>query len=325
MSNGKFVVITSIFSPTPAINGFAEIKGWQVIVVGDKKTPKGWACDGVRYLADSDQTVEKFSIASALPWNHYSRKMIGYLEAIWAGADIIVDTDDDNIPKAGWEILPFEGCFQHSTEEGYVNIYRYFCDDPVWPRGFPLRHVLSDRQIGEFPDEASVGVWQFLADEDPDVDAVYRLVVNKAISFKERSPIILAPGAICPFNSQNTAFRKEVFPLLYLPAFVNFRFTDILRGLIAQPILWKFGYRLGFGGATVRQERNLHDFMEDFIDEIPMYTHCEGIVDVVEEAISDCETIAGSLVAAYESLNDQGIVEVRELELLSLWLEDLKG
>lgn len=325
MLNRKFVVITSIFSPTRAISGFAGKKDWTVIVVGDKKTPKGWACDGVRYLAVNDQTVEKFSIASALPWNHYSRKMIGYLEAIWAGADIIVDTDDDNIPKLGWGILPFEGNFQHSTEKGYVNIYRYFCDDPVWPRGFPLRHVLSDRQIGEFPDKASVGVWQFLADEDPDVDAVYRLVVNKAIYFKERNPLVLSPGAICPFNSQNTAFRKEVFPLLYLPAFVNFRFTDILRGLIAQPILWKFGYRLGFGSATVRQERNLHDFMEDLIDEIPMYIHCEGIVDEVDEAISDCETIADSLVVAYESLYDQGIVEVRELELLSLWLEDLKG
>lgn len=325
MSNKKFVVVTSIFSPTTAIYRFASMKGWQLIVVGDKKTPKGWACDGVRYLADSDQTAAKFAIASALPWNHYSRKMIGYLDAIRAGAHIIVDTDDDNIPKPGWGIPPFEGCFQHSQEEGYVNIYKYFSDDPVWPRGLPLRHVLSQKQPQEAPAQASIGVWQFLADEDPDVDAVYRLVLNKSIHFKEREPIVLRRGVICPFNSQNTAFRKETFPLLYLPAFVNFRFTDILRGLVAQPILWQFGYRLGFGGATVRQDRNKHDFMHDFIDEIPMHMHGEKIVSAVEESILGCNTIEEALMAAYGSLRDQGIIELCELELLSLWLEDLES
>ena len=36
-----------------------------------------------------------------------------------------------------------------------------------------------------------------------------------------------------PFNSQNTLWRKELLPLAYLPSKVTFRYTDILRGMIA--------------------------------------------------------------------------------------------
>jgi hypothetical protein len=325
MIKKNFIVVTSIFEPTRAIYDLERMQDWQLIVVGDRKTPKDWACGRARYLAVSDQVSEQFAIASMLPWNHYSRKMIGYIDAIRSGAHIIVDTDDDNIPKVDWVIPNFEGCFQHCDEEGFVNIYSYFSDDLVWPRGFPLRYVLHPQKTREYSGQASVGVWQFLADEDPDVDAVYRMVLNKPIYFKQRPPLVLNRGAICPFNSQNTAFRKEVFPLLYLPAFVNFRFTDILRGLVAQPILWQFGYLLGFGEATVTQDRNPHDFMKDFVDEIPMYTHCEKIVEIVSKSIFNCVSIEDSLVAAYKSLVKFGVVEERELDLLSLWLEDLRG
>ena len=72
-------------------------------------------------------------------------------------------------------------------------------------------------------------------------------------------------------------FRKEFFPLLYLPSFVTFRFTDILRGFVAQPILWKAGFNLGFTEATVFQERNAHNYVRDFESEIPMYLHTEKI------------------------------------------------
>ena len=44
---------------------------------------------------------------------------------------------------------------------------------------------------------------------------------------------------------------------MYLPTFVTFRFTDILRSYVAQPIMWNAGYRLGFTNATVTQKEIL--------------------------------------------------------------------
>jgi hypothetical protein len=39
-----------------------------------------------------------FKLAKFLPLNHYARKNLGYLIAIKSGAEIIIETDDDNIP-----------------------------------------------------------------------------------------------------------------------------------------------------------------------------------------------------------------------------------
>jgi len=324
MSN-KFIVITSIFAPTLAVRSFAALKDWKLLVVGDQKTPLDWKCDGVSYLSPEKQLESGCAIAASLPWNHYARKMVGYVHAIRSGAEIIVDTDDDNIPKASWAMPEFEGVLSHSDQSGYLNVYKYFTNAQVWPRGLPLRHLRDHATLSESLESARIGVWQFLADEDPDVDAIYRLVFNQPVFFESRDPIVLRPGTICPFNSQNTAFRKEVFPLLYLPAFVNFRFTDILRSIVAQPILWKFGYRLGFGEATVRQERNPHDFMRDFVDEIPMYQHGERAFDLVQSSIDKAETVSDALKKAYSALEAAGIVERREIELLNLWLKDVAG
>jgi hypothetical protein len=170
-----------------------------------------------------------------------------------------------------------------------------------------------------------VGVWQGLADGDPDVDAIYRLVVGAPCVFGQRDPVVLGPGTLSPWNSQNTAIRRELFPLLYLPVTVTFRFTDILRGLVAQPIMALAGYQLGFLSATVVQERNPHDFMADFESEVPMYTQCRRVIELVEASVSASCSLPRNLEAAYEALAQQGIVAPRELTTLRAWLDELGG
>ena len=68
-----------------------------------------------------------------------------------------------------------------------------------------------------------------LANKDPDVDAIFRLLFKGEYSFDEKKPIILNEDAWTPLNSQNTVFYKKCFPLLYLPCHVSFRMTDIWR------------------------------------------------------------------------------------------------
>ena len=322
------IVITSIFAPTEAVTKFAALPDYQLVVAGDKKSPADWSEPNVAYLDVPAQEALGFRMSEKLPFNHYGRKMMGYLHAIRECAEAIVDTDDDNIPYDGWKFPEMEGTFATSpADKGFVNIYKNFTSHHIWPRGYPLDLILNTEhnlKEGDLTQEtAKIGIWQGLADSDPDVDAIYRLIDNTEIFFDKRAPIVLAEGTLCPFNSQNTIVRRELFPLLYLPAYVTFRFTDILRGLVAQPILWTHGYRLGFTEATVLQVRNPHDYVKDFESEIPCYLHPNRVIAAVTRAIDKGNTVSENLRRAYAELAKENIVTAQEIELLYLWLADL--
>ena len=319
----KFIIITSIFEPTKAVKEFAKLKDFQVVVVGDKKSPKNYECDNVVFL--SAENSYGFSLEKVLPYNHYCRKMIGYLYAMKQGADIIVETDDDNIPLENFGFPAFQGEFNYINENsGFVNIYSYFTKQKIWPRGLPLNYILKQSPKIQAKQDFKIGVWQGLADGDPDVDAIYRLTDNTPCYFdKNQNPIVLKNGTVCPFNTQNTAFIKDLFPLLYLPATVTFRFTDILKGLVAQPLMWNYGYNLGFTTATVVQERNEHDYMKDFVSEIPCYLDSEKVVNIVQNSIDETKKITENLKNAYNALfRWGGVLEKNELEILDAWIKD---
>lgn len=322
------IVITTIFPATEAIRLFSKLTQHNLIVVGDKKTPSDWFCDGVDYISATQQQTLRYALARQLPYNHYCRKMIGYLRAIEQGAEVIIDTDDDNFPKENWHFPNMTGQFETITEEqGFINVYQLFTKQKIWPRGLPVS--LINKQF-DFTDKistihCSIGIWQGLADGDPDVDAIYRLTNNQHCVFDDRPPIVLSKGTLCPFNSQNTLFKKELFTLLYLPTSVTFRFTDILRGLVAQPIMWTKNLRLGFSGATVTQHRNTHDLSADFESEIPMYLLTEKVVSIVSDSIDQSANIADNLYNAYHALAKEHVVESRELETLSAWLNDIQA
>ncbi|MBC6988284.1 STELLO glycosyltransferase family protein [Hymenobacter sp. BT491] len=322
------IVITSIFAPTVAVQKFAQLAMHQLVVAGDKKSPQDWESPDTVYLSIDAQEDLGFKLSSKLPYNHYGRKMMAYLYAIRDGAELIIDTDDDNIPYEDWSFPALEGDFLTAPDNlGFVNIYKTFTDKHIWPRGFPLDLItkessrLRSEQLATA--SAKVGIWQGLADGDPDVDAIYRLIDNTECFFNDHASVVLGEGTLCPFNSQNTAIRRELFPLLYMPAYVTFRFTDILRGLVAQPIMWTHGYRLGFTKATVVQERNPHDYMRDFESEIPCYLHPNKVIEIVKASISPANSISENLYAAYVGLQQADIVSSQEIELLSLWLEDI--
>lgn len=321
----KFVVMTSIFEPSEAVGEFARMSGWQLVVVADRKTPAGWHYDNVTFLSVAEQLDLGYPLLKDLSWNHYARKMLGYLYALQHGADIIADVDDDNIPLPGWDALPPDQEFDTITNPGFVNIYRFFTDEFIWPRGFPLEEIRSTSSMRLSKRRADIGVWQFLANGDPDVDAIYRLIFDKPVEFSDRSPIVLDQGVFCPFNSQNTVFMRNAFPILYLPAFVTFRFTDILRGIVAQPLLWAEGLRLGFGHATAIQKRNPHDYLKDFESEIPVYLHIRQVADLAAEAVVPGKPMHENLLFVYESLAMHGIVPPQEVGLCQSWAESLRA
>ena len=123
-------------------------------------------------------------------------------------------------------------------------------------------------------------VQQGLVNGSPDVDAVWRLMFDREFNFDQGPSVWLAPGAWCPFNSQSTWWFPKAFPLLYLPSFVSFRVTDIWRSFIAQRCLWEVGYGVAFHAPESIQQRNMHNLLRDFEDEVPGYLNNNRIIAI---------------------------------------------
>jgi len=320
----KWIVITTINKPSSTIHRVSEMvasDGWRCVVIGDKKTPENWGARGIDYLSFHDQMSRYGELALQIPANHYSRKNLGYIYAIENGAEVILETDDDNIPLKtfGEDInrIVF-GDFVSKAE--WANVYKYFTDSLIWPRGNPLDTLHSTGTIlGKTKSIAPIQ--QYLANGDPDVDAIYRFLYKDPTTFITRDPVILDRGTWCSFNSQNTLFFKEAFPLLYLPCHVSFRMTDIWRSLVAQIGLWSQGHHLAFKSATVIQERNAHDLMKDFNEEVVGYLNNSCIASSLVTLLDSLpETSLSNIVrASWSRLNEMGIIADVELDIYDSW------
>lgn len=319
----KYIVITTINPESDGIARFKLIDDWNIILVGDKKSVPIESSGNVTFLSLQDQYDLGYQIVEVCPYNHYARKNIGYLYAIQNGADIIYDTDDDNLPYEVWHLPEFVSDRCCVAELKFLNIYKYFSDEIIWPRGYPLDEICRDVRLDiQETEPLNVGVWQGLADIEPDVDAIFRLVMNKTIKFKDNPPLAIGKGHYCPFNSQNTFWSKKTFPYLYLPATTSFRFTDILRGYIAQRLMWQHDLHLGFTKSTVYQERNEHNLMRDFKDEIECYLNIKPIVELLDSLVLTSEPLL-NVEAAYTALSENGFAKSEELNICKAWITDL--
>jgi hypothetical protein len=170
-------------------------------------------------------------------------------------------------------------------------------------------------------------VFQAVADGDPDVDAVYRLTApdTSDIRFDTAPPLILPHGSWTPFNSQATTWPIELLPLMYLPATCSFRMTDIWRSYIAQRLFPGLGARLVITSATVFQDRNEHDLMRDFRDEIEGYTGYERFVDVLEATPigGTATSVLADLRTLYTALIEAQFFSSDELPILDAWIADM--
>jgi hypothetical protein len=322
------IVITTINGSFPPLEPLLRVPDAEVILVGDLKTPAIAERPGLTYLPVDDPPLKRFRYAAVAPVNHYARKNLGYLHALSRGAEIVYDTDDDNLPIPGEWAIPAAGTVNTVVPPAskFLNVYRAFSDGRVWPRGFPLRHVKASFAEPVLrltaPNDLPVGVWCGLVQGDPDVDAIHRLVGDPCDAFRSGPPLALPDGVWCPFNSQNTFWFRAAFPFLYLPATVSFRHTDILRGYVVQRLLWATGLHLGFLGPCARQERNPHDLLKDFVSEIPCYTEVERIAATLGALALEGMPAGDAVFAAYRHLAQAGLVSPTELEPLLLWLED---
>lgn len=332
MNENVFLIITSIASSeNKALRIFASeclTQNVGFIVIGDTKSPSGFVLDHCDYYSIDRQKKLPFKLAESLPTRMYSRKNIGYLTAIQNGAEVIIETDDDNFPNNGfWDRRSASIKAYSLIDKGWVNIYKYFTEINVWPRGFALEQLnVLPVDINGSLVSSYCPIQQGLADDNPDVDAIYRLTSNVPVKFNNFGNISLGYNSWCPFNSQNTTWFKEAFPLLYLPSFCSFRMTDIWRSFIAQRIAWTNDWNILFHKATVFQDRNEHDFLVDFKDEVTGYLNngkiCNELLNL--DLVPGSSHIFDNLKKCYQAIVRMKLIGEEELKLLDDWIDDCK-
>jgi len=288
----KAIVVTTIHSPSKAVKQFSNLTNWQLISVGDLKTPGDWQVPNVDYLApkDQDKLFPKFS--ALLGWNRYARKNIGYLYAIKNGAKIIAEIDDDIAPYKTYPPQISENKnIPLISGEKFVNIYNLFGSKDSWPRGFPITKVTKKQ----------------------------RLRMKKAQVY---SPI--QNSLYCPFHSGNTFWYPPVFMLLYLPTYTNPHVEDIWRSYIAQRLMWEINGHLTFIYPTVyTNQRNKHNYLKDFEYELPLFLQTEKLIKVLNY-LSLNNNLGSSLIKIYQALVKEGIMKKEELATVTEWIKQVE-
>src|SRR5450756_1027905 len=98
--------------------------------------------------------------------------------------------------------------------------------------------------------------------------------------------------------------------------------TDIWRSFVAQRICWEYGYGILFHSSTVYQERNEHNLMCDFKDEVSGYLNNGMICETLSVLTLKKCNIFDNLKVCYEALVKKEMVGKEELILLNAWEKD---
>lgn len=136
----KSLIITSIAADTlEVLHTFAKEctkRNFNFILIGDTKSPDKFEINGCDYWSVERQLTLNSKFAKLCPTKHYARKNIGYIIALQNGTQEIVETDDDNLPRAEfWNEKSSNVSAYDIKEQGWVNVYNYFSDKFIWHTG----------------------------------------------------------------------------------------------------------------------------------------------------------------------------------------------
>jgi len=322
----KCVIITTINKPTETILKHINNTAYDVIIVGDNKTPDDYKNLNCIYLDIPSQKKLFPELSELLPYNHYCRKNLGYLYAIKKGYKIIYETDDDNIPYDNFDTILQYDNIQMITEQNntWINIFKYFTNNAyIWPRGFPLSLLKNNPNYLIRYTDKTPSIINGLVENDPDVDALFRIICNHQDSIKwdKNKCVLIDNKNVCVFNTQNTFWlNPELFMCLLIPCSVSFRYCDILRGIINNIILKKTNNHMMYSSPNVIQNRNEHNLISDFKSEYEMYIHNENILNFIETNIENITSVKELLFLIYNNLLVNNVITQKDVDILNKWI-----
>jgi hypothetical protein len=275
----KFIVTTTINSPTEATRKFAEKKDWTLIVVGDTKTPHSEYknLDCVYLDPDAQENISK-ELSDVIGWKSIQRRNLGFLFAYQQGADIVATVDDDNIPYDDWGKNVLVGqeieCDLYEPEDNVFDPLSITNTPNIWHRGYPIE-LLQKRHRVEYKGKTKrkVLVQADLWDGDPDIDAMARLTMKPIVKYNIDKPF--CSNKIAPFNSQNTFLSREVIPFYTVLPHVG-RMDDIWGAYIMQHY---FPNSVIYNKASVYQDRNVQDLITNLEKEVIGYRNTLSLIE----------------------------------------------
>ncbi len=286
----KVIVTTTINPPTKAIDRFQSMVDWDLVVIGDKKTPADYHLRRGIFVTPEEQEKYDPDLSQAIGWNCIQRRSFGLLWAKDMKADIVALVDDDNIPLESWGENLLVG------REVEVNYYETDLPafDPVgatnhgnlWHRGFPLQLLSKRDYTRKSRRKVHVDVQADFWNGDPDIDAVCRMEHAPECEF-DPGQFPIAANKIGPFNSQNTFLSGRCLKDYFLFPHVG-RMDDIWAAYFLQAK----GYGVVYNKASVYQDRNIHDLIRDMRQE---YLGYENNLRLVSDLARDSESILAYL------------------------------
>ena len=130
---------------------------------------------------------------------------------------------------------------------------------------------------------------------------------------------------MAPFNAQATLYHKDAFWGLLLPISVHGRVSDILRSFLVQRLLWETGRTLTFSQPFVKQVRNAHKYLADFVAEEPLYTKSGELIRFLRDWQAPGGPLADKMLALTSKMFQLGIVEKEDVFLIQSWIDDLNA
>lgn len=335
-------VVTTIFDLSESIVKVGSLADWCLVIVLDRNSKNRTEYElftnkkvVILDVLDQEEMSHRVAFIRKLPWNHFSRKNIGYYYAISQGAESIFDFDDDNLLQnerlfnSVMNSPSFEVINVKTTDNSF-NPYPLMnpTTDITWPRGFPLDQIKksNERQRIETTliENEKIGIIQSLANNDPDVDAIYRLTSEIPLNFETHNRMVLIPkNSLTPFNAQATIWKKQAFWGLLLPITVHGRVSDIWRSYIVGRILIEYETRIVFTAPFVIQNRNPHDYLKDFQAESPLYFKASAFVAFLQNWKPTTNNLFTSLEEIIIELYEREFIELDDVELYQLWVTSL--
>ncbi len=326
----KYIVTTTI-RDSEILHRYARMEGWQLVIVGDRKTPPLSVRNAV-ILNPEDQAKLGYHITEYIPWNCIMRRSIGYVYALKHGAEVIATVDDDNWPLENWGFPHLGETREIKTveERDFFDIVRYATDGCIWHRGTLYGDLGRETAYSFSEKRVCVGVQANLWKGAPDTDGICHLTcdIDKGsealAAFGET--IAVAQNCFSPFNTQNTAFIKEVAPAALLPfGGICLRMDDLWSAYVMQRIMWETPYRLLFGPATVDQKRNPHDIWEDASRELPFSRALDMFLSFLRKTKLPDTDVFGKFIALSEALEKQPFAPKGYSQLWRAWTEDISS
>jgi hypothetical protein len=271
-----YIATTTINSPTQALKKFAKNNNCKVIVALDKKS-KPFKLKNTIVLTTDCQAKKWPKLSRLIGWNCIQRRNFAILEAFERGAEIVALIDDDNIPYKNW----FEEIYLYKKIRSKLVSINRKVFDPVgftnhknlWHRGYPLELINKRKYKIKGTKLIMPDIQANFWDGDPDVDAITRFIFAPECKFK-RKYFPFHSNKISPFNSQNTLLKRKVIKDYFLFPHVG-RMDDIW----ASYYVTSKKYKVIYGEPTVYQNRNVHNYLTDFKNEIVGYKNNLKLID----------------------------------------------